>query len=116
MSATGRLAVQRWVWGLLHVRRHVQAYVAARPAIGKVTSSPGESVITCPSPLNVLKYTYDHSCYGARSDEYQHLMPASPRGYYRPRWRSTPRSSSSAPRGPPRPSSCRRALGLARIA
>ena len=23
----------------------------------------GESVIKCPSPPNVLKYTYDHSCY-----------------------------------------------------
>jgi hypothetical protein len=23
----------------------------------------GESFITCPSPLNVLKDTYDHSCY-----------------------------------------------------
>jgi hypothetical protein len=23
----------------------------------------GESVIKCPSPLNVLKYTYDHCCY-----------------------------------------------------
>jgi hypothetical protein len=23
----------------------------------------GESVIKCSSPLNVLKYTYDHSCY-----------------------------------------------------
>jgi hypothetical protein len=38
----------------------------------------GESVIKCPSPLNVLKDTYDHSCYGARSDEYQHLMIDSP--------------------------------------
>ena len=24
--------------------------------------------------MNVLKYTYDHSCYCARSDECQHLM------------------------------------------
>ena len=23
----------------------------------------GDTVITCPSPLNVLKYTYDHSYY-----------------------------------------------------
>ena len=35
-------------------------------------SRGGESVIKCPSPLNVLKYTHDHSCYLApRSDEYQ---------------------------------------------
>ena len=26
----------------------------------------------------MLKYTYDHSFYGARSDEYQHLMTDSP--------------------------------------
>ena len=38
----------------------------------------GESVIQCPSSLNVLKATYDHSCYLARSDEYQHLMTDSP--------------------------------------
>ena len=23
----------------------------------------GESVMKCPSPLSLLKYTYDHSCY-----------------------------------------------------
>jgi hypothetical protein len=34
----------------------------------------GGAVIKCPSPLNVLKDIYDHSCYWARSDEYQHLM------------------------------------------
>ena len=28
----------------------------------------GVSVITCPSPLKVLKYTYDHSCHLVRSD------------------------------------------------
>jgi hypothetical protein len=36
----------------------------------------GKSVIKRPSPLNVLKDTYGHSCYLARSvaDEYQHFM------------------------------------------
>ena len=32
----------------------------------------GESFIKCPSTLNVIKDTYDHSCHGARSDEYRH--------------------------------------------
>ena len=27
------------------------------------TFAGGESAIECPSPLNVLKYTYDYSCY-----------------------------------------------------
>jgi hypothetical protein len=40
--------------------------------------APGEYAIKCPSPLNVLKDTYDHSWYCARSDEYQHLMTDSP--------------------------------------
>ena len=39
----------------------------------------GEPVIKCPSPLKALKYAYDHSCYCACSDEYQHLMTDSPR-------------------------------------
>jgi hypothetical protein len=30
------------------------------------------------SPLNVLKGTYDHRCYRARSDEYQHVMADPP--------------------------------------
>ena len=38
----------------------------------------GESAIKCPSPLNALKVTHDHSCYRAREDEYQHLMTDSP--------------------------------------
>ena len=38
----------------------------------------GGTVIKFPSPLNVLKDTYDHICYWARSDEYQHLMTDSP--------------------------------------
>ena len=38
----------------------------------------GESAIKGPSPLNVLKDAYEHSCYRARSDEYQHLMTDSP--------------------------------------
>ena len=33
----------------------------------------GGSVIKFPSPLNVLKDTYDHSCHWARSTEYQHF-------------------------------------------
>jgi hypothetical protein len=37
--------------------------------------APGESVIKCPSPLNVLKDTYDRCCHcRVRSDEYQHLL------------------------------------------
>jgi hypothetical protein len=28
-----------------------------------VVVAPGEFAIKCPSPLNVLKDTYDHSCY-----------------------------------------------------
>jgi hypothetical protein len=32
-------------------------------ALPPVALARGESVIECPSPLNVLKYTYDHSCY-----------------------------------------------------
>jgi hypothetical protein len=35
-------------------------------------------VIKCWYSLNVLKDTYDHSCYLARSYEYQHLMADSP--------------------------------------
>jgi hypothetical protein len=39
----------------------------------------GDTVSTCPSPLNVLRYEYDHSCDRARySDEYQYLMKDSP--------------------------------------
>jgi hypothetical protein len=38
----------------------------------------GESVIKYSSPLNVLKDTYDHICYWARSDEYQHSITDSP--------------------------------------
>jgi hypothetical protein len=40
-------------------------------APGLVRLARGESVIKCPSSLNVLKYTYDHSCYLVRSDEHQ---------------------------------------------
>jgi hypothetical protein len=32
-------------------------------ALGAVAYTMGGKVIKCPSPLNVLKYTYDHSCY-----------------------------------------------------
>jgi hypothetical protein len=38
----------------------------------------GEFVIKCPSPLNVPKYTYDHICCWARSDEYQRVMTDPP--------------------------------------
>jgi hypothetical protein len=60
----------------------------------------GESVIECPSPLNVLKDTYDHSCYSACSDKCQHLMTDSPTARRGARstsgWRwSTPRCSRS---------------------
>jgi hypothetical protein len=34
----------------------------------------GESVIKFPSPLNVLKDTYDYSCYCARLDEWPRAM------------------------------------------
>jgi hypothetical protein len=34
-----------------------------RPAPPKVELAAGESVIKCPSPLNVRKVTHDHSCY-----------------------------------------------------
>jgi hypothetical protein len=37
------------------------AEAAALPA--GVLAARGESVIECPSPLNVLNHTYDHSCY-----------------------------------------------------
>jgi hypothetical protein len=36
--------------------------------------SRGRVCYVCPSPLNVLKYTYDHSGHWARLDEYLHLM------------------------------------------
>ena len=54
----------------------------------------GESVIKCPSPLNVLKATHDHSCYWARSDEYQRLMIDSLRATARP---AAGRSATRAP-------------------
>ena len=38
----------------------------------------GESIIKFSSSLNVVKDTYDHSCDGAHSDEYQHVMTDSP--------------------------------------
>ena len=36
ISATGRLAVQQWITGILHVRRHVQNYVERHPEIHDV--------------------------------------------------------------------------------
>jgi hypothetical protein len=39
----------------------------------------GGSVIKCPSSLNVLKDAYNHSCYRARSYEYNHVVTDSPR-------------------------------------
>ena len=41
-------------------------------------AATGESVVTRPSPLNAPKATYDHDCYSARPDGYQHLMPDAP--------------------------------------
>ena len=38
----------------------------------------GGKVIKCRYPLDVIKYTYDHSCYLARWDEYQHFMTLPP--------------------------------------
>ena len=38
----------------------------------------GAHLVSCPSSLNVLKDTYDYSCYLAHSDEYRHLMTDSP--------------------------------------
>jgi hypothetical protein len=46
--------------------------------VGGVLLAVGESVVKCPSPLNMPKDTHDHSCYRARSDEYQHCMIDSP--------------------------------------
>jgi hypothetical protein len=34
-----------------------------RSFLGQAELAVGESVIRCPSPLNVLKDAYDHSCY-----------------------------------------------------
>ena len=44
----------------------------------------GDTVIKGPSPLNVLKDAYNHSCCRARSYEYNHLMTDSPGATPRP--------------------------------
>jgi hypothetical protein len=33
------------------------------PEVALTRLAAGESAIECPSPLNMLKYTYDYSCY-----------------------------------------------------
>ena len=38
-------------------------YDRTRQCFAVVQLAAGESVIKCSSPLNVLKDTYDHSCY-----------------------------------------------------
>jgi hypothetical protein len=50
-----------------------------------------ESVIKCPSPLNVLNDTYNYSCYIAhvQMNNYQHLITDSPAASQTPRPRST---------------------------
>ena len=77
---------------------------AERPGVvdHRARVATGESVIKCPFPLNVLKdtlETYDHRCYLARSDEYQHFMTDSPSA----RPGATPRSrpATTRPRSPP---------------
>ena len=45
-----------------------------RLAPGAQVCSRGRVCHYVPISLNVLKEIYDHSCYRARSDEYQHLM------------------------------------------
>jgi hypothetical protein len=57
--------------------------VISMAAVSERGSSPtyvarGESVIKCPSPLNVLKDADDRSCCLARSYEYNHLKTDSP--------------------------------------
>ena len=77
----GNINLYRVVRQWLHCRGLRRTVVTFPPAPTSSTATRsgcalagGESVIKCPSPLNVLKYIYDHSCYSARSDEYQHLM------------------------------------------
>ena len=48
--------------------------VAVLVKFATVPLALGVKVMKCPSLSNVLKDTYDHSCYRARADEYQHLM------------------------------------------
>ena len=66
-------------WSRLRWGYTVSEELCARLAAG-ATLAVGGSVIKCPSPRNDLKdyNMYDHSCYCARSDEYQHLMTDSP--------------------------------------
>ena len=45
-------------------QREVAPLLRDREAdIADLVTAAGESVMKCPSPLNVLKDTYDHSCY-----------------------------------------------------
>jgi hypothetical protein len=83
--------------------RHVRQAAAQDQLVVHPDLAAGESVITAvsaqSSPLNVLKDTYDHSCYWARSvDGYQHLMTDSPTAIPTPR----PPLWSPAARGCPR--------------
>ena len=48
---------------LEQLQADANAAVDANAAAEAAKVGEGESVIKCPSPLNVLKYTYDHSCY-----------------------------------------------------
>ena len=57
-------------WVLKHFGADSHGLMSMVGAVGEcqlhfpeqVTIAVGESVIKCPSPLNVLKDTYDHSC------------------------------------------------------
>ena len=52
---------QRWVddgLGLEDVERRARDL-----PLGQRRLAAGGTVITCPSPLNIIKATYDHSCY-----------------------------------------------------
>jgi hypothetical protein len=42
---------------------HIEVSKLPKDVDDLVALAWGESVIKCPSPLNVLKDTYDHSCY-----------------------------------------------------
>jgi hypothetical protein len=67
-------------------------------ALDEAMLAEGGTAIECPSPLSVLKDTYDRSCHWARADAYQHLMADPPAAR---RWRACAsragRNSSGVP-------------------
>ena len=50
-----------WDDGVLQDDRRLQDGWALSPSFKAIAM--GGKVIKCPSPLNVLKHTYEHSCY-----------------------------------------------------